>query len=350
MRIPVLRGLIDRRILVNYRVDPAVLGRLVPPPFRPQLVGGHGVAGICLIRLKQVRPRWLPSWCGVGSENAAHRIAVEWEDDGRTRQGVYIPRRDTSSRLNTLAGGRLFPGVHHHARFRVAESRDRLEVALAADDRRTRLFIAARVTNDWPSGSVFASLDEASAFFQNGALGYSVTRRPGVFDGLELRTLAWRMQPLAVEHVESSFFDSPALFPPGSARFDSALLMRDLEHEWHGRGCLCSPAADAQPARPHEVDALLTEALRVLDRWPGTDLTVERRRLEAARNGQHAADAATVAWLQELVAMLRLARRAGAADRARELTAHLAGALQRQEGNGRKSGQRSLVSTGHAGL
>ena len=119
MRIPVIRGIIDRRILVNYRVDPKALGRVLPAPFRPKLAGGMGVAGVCLIRLRQVRPRFAPAWLGVSSENAAHRIAVEWDHDGETRQGVYIPRRDTSSRFNSLVGGRLFPGVHYHATFNV---------------------------------------------------------------------------------------------------------------------------------------------------------------------------------------------------------------------------------------
>jgi hypothetical protein len=32
MRIPIIRGVIDRRILVNFRADPAVLARLLPPP------------------------------------------------------------------------------------------------------------------------------------------------------------------------------------------------------------------------------------------------------------------------------------------------------------------------------
>ena len=58
MRIPVMRGVIDRRILANYRVDPECLQRILPAPFRPQLVDGHGIAGICLIRLKQIRPRF----------------------------------------------------------------------------------------------------------------------------------------------------------------------------------------------------------------------------------------------------------------------------------------------------
>lgn len=110
MRLPVIRGIIDRRILANYRVDPCVLTKLLPPTFRPQMVDGFGIAGICLIRLKSIRPSFMPSWMGISSENAAHRIAVEWDDGDHVRTGVYIPRRDTSSTLNSLAGGRIFPG------------------------------------------------------------------------------------------------------------------------------------------------------------------------------------------------------------------------------------------------
>ena len=111
MKIPVIRGAIDRRILVNYHVDPSILAALLPAPFRPKLTHGVGMVGICLIRLKNVRPTFLPSWLGTSSENAAHRTAVEWDDNGIVREGVYVRRRDTNSRLNSLVGGRLFPGI-----------------------------------------------------------------------------------------------------------------------------------------------------------------------------------------------------------------------------------------------
>ena len=111
VRIPTIRGTIDRRILANFRVDPDVLAKILPSPFRPQTVNGFGIAGICLIRLKHIRPKGFPAWLGISSENAAHRIAVEWDADGELRSGVFIPRRDTSSILNAMAGGRIFPGV-----------------------------------------------------------------------------------------------------------------------------------------------------------------------------------------------------------------------------------------------
>jgi hypothetical protein len=51
MRIPVMRGVIERRILANFHVVPEAISRILPEPFRPQLVNGYAIAGICLIRL-----------------------------------------------------------------------------------------------------------------------------------------------------------------------------------------------------------------------------------------------------------------------------------------------------------
>jgi hypothetical protein len=240
MRVPVIRGVIDRRILVNFRVDPMVLNRFLPQPFRPKLVRGVGMAGVCLIRLKHIRPRFLPAVVGVSSENAAHRIAVEWDENGQTRDGVFIPRRDTSSRFNTLVGGRLFPGEHHHAHFQVTEDANQYHVTLDSDDGTTHVAVETRPTPELPSTSVFHSIGEASEFFERGSLGYSVTARLGEFDGLELRSKRWHVEPLAVERIESSFFEDTMRFPNGSVEFDCALLMRGIDHEWHAHESLCA--------------------------------------------------------------------------------------------------------------
>jgi hypothetical protein len=244
-----IRGVIDRRILVNYRVAADVLGRHLPAPFRPRLVHGFGMVGICLIRLRELRPAPLPAWLGVGSENAAHRAAVEWDQDGVRREGVFIRRRDTSSRFNTLVGGRLFPGIHHHARFQVRETPDHFEVALASDDGATRLSVVADLCPQLPPGSLFGSLEEASRFFEGGSMGWSTTFDAERYQGLELHCHTWHVEPLAVREAASSYFDDRSLFPEGSIQFDCALLMRGIVHEWQGHPDLCcARRAEPEPA------------------------------------------------------------------------------------------------------
>lgn len=238
LHLPAVCGMIERRLLVNFRCVPDVLARILPAPFRPKLVHGWGMAGICLIRLGGVRPAFLPELGGLTSENAAHRIAVEWDDDGTTREGVFIPRRDTDLLLNRLAGGRIFPGVHHAARFHVWETGERYKVEMGSDDGAVFVRVLARLNDRLPEKSAFRTLAEASDFFHTGALGWSARTQPDEFDGLELSCDQWQMFPLAVEHVESSFFSDHALFPPGTAAFDSAFLMRHVAHSWHAQGRL----------------------------------------------------------------------------------------------------------------
>jgi hypothetical protein len=60
MKIPKIKGIIDRRILTNYQINQEVLGNYLPKPFKPKLVRRKGIAGICLIRLKEIRPKGFP--------------------------------------------------------------------------------------------------------------------------------------------------------------------------------------------------------------------------------------------------------------------------------------------------
>lgn len=227
-----MQGEIERRLLVNYRVDPEVIARVLPRPFRPQLVDEVAVAGICLIRLGRMRPMHLPRLLGVRSENAAHRVAVEWDSPQGLRTGVYIPRRDSDSWVNIALGGRIYPGEHHRARFTVTETDDRVSVAYTSLDGSAQVDVSVRVTQRLTGSRLFADTQDASGFFEAGSIGYSPTSRPQRFDGLGLKTSAWKVEPTSVVRASSSFFDDPTLFPPGTAELDSALIMRSVPVMW----------------------------------------------------------------------------------------------------------------------
>ncbi|MFB7864638.1 DUF2071 domain-containing protein [Streptomyces sp. NPDC056069] len=232
MRPPRLASVIERRLLVNYRVAPEAVAPLLPASLRPQIVRGHAAAGICLLRLGSVRPAWAPAAVGLRSENAAHRIAVEWDGPDGVETGVYIPRRDTGSLVNRWAGGRVFPGEHGHADFEVRETPGTLHIAYATRDGSTEVDVTAEVTERLEGSELFADLAEASAFFRAGSKGWSATRSGCSMDGMELQTDAWRIQPGRITAARSSYFDDPERFPSGSARLDSVLVMRDVPVRW----------------------------------------------------------------------------------------------------------------------
>ncbi len=232
MLVPVMAGRIKRRILVNFRVHPEALAGMVPAPFRLKLIEGHAIAGICLIRLEEVRPRGFPAWCGLASENAAHRIAVEWDDAGTLRSGVFVPRRDTDSWINRLAGGRVFPGRQGGARFRITEDAGGIDFEAKGRGDGLEIVVRATDTDVMPGGSVFRTFEDANRFLRDGAVGWSATPRTDVVDGMALSCALWRMRPLAVSEVRSDFLSRLG----DAARFDSAFVMRDIDLEWHSLG------------------------------------------------------------------------------------------------------------------
>jgi len=229
MKIPVIKGLIERRILINYRVEPERLINVLPQPFKPKLVDGFGIAGICLIRLQQIRPKGIPAFAGISSENAAHRIAVEWDENGVVREGVYIPRRDTNSIFNHLTGGRVFPGKHFLSDFRVKEKDSTYEIDIIHKGT-SYISVKAKESSCLNPDSIFKNIDNASEFFQSGSIGFSPNKK-GI-DGLTLKTQQWKVEPLSVERVQSAFFEDNKAFPQGSVTFDNALIMHNISHEW----------------------------------------------------------------------------------------------------------------------
>lgn len=233
MRLPTIQGIIRRRILANFRIDPVVIQRQIPSRFRPKLHNGFAVAGVCLIRLENIRPKPFPNILGFNSENAAHRVAVLWDGEEQTHEGVFISRRDTNSEVAHLAGGHIFPGEHCRAVFDVADTGSEITFSMKSIDTKVAVEIEAEVGGELPSNSIFSSLEEASSFFEAGSVGYSVTRDLNRLDGLKLETRAWRVEPLHVKNIFSSYFADKGKFPTGSIEFDHALIMRNISHEWH---------------------------------------------------------------------------------------------------------------------
>jgi hypothetical protein len=239
-------GCIERRLLVNLRVDPAAVAPYLPAPFRPLEVEGRAIAGLCLIRLTDLRPPGVPRAAALTTENAAHRIAVEWRAGGRRHTGVWIPWRHTASALTARLGGRAFPAVHERARFEVDDAGDRLRITVIGRDAPIAT-VTCGATTDLAPGSVFGSAAAAHDFFvRDGAVGVSPSRRAGRGDVVTLTTGPTTFTPLVVEQGELPRFTR--WWP--EATWDSAFVVRDLPCSWSGRtGGMALDFAEADRAR-----------------------------------------------------------------------------------------------------
>ena len=226
---------IERRLLVNFAIDPDVLAAQLPSGLRPQLVGGSAVGGICFLRLAQLRPSRLPKWIGFRTENAAHRYAVEWDDAGRSRIGVFVERRDTNSRTASAAGGIVFPGRYHPAQFQVHEDPSNIAISVASRDRQVEVRVRGTTVSDLTS-LLFASVDDSLNFFKAGSFSYSPSASGSCLDGVELASEQWNAKAVQLDDVFSSVFSDSTRFPQDSVTYDSALLMRNLPARFVNHG------------------------------------------------------------------------------------------------------------------
>lgn len=231
--LPALEGVIRRRVLLNFRVAPEIVAPFIPGPLEVLTHGEAAIVGICLIGMEQLRPKGLPGWIGVTSENMAHRIAIRYPTRTGMSDGVFIWRRDTDQCLVSLLGGRLFPGVNQRAAFTVEDSEKDISICVRTQDRMADVDFDATYDTQWRSQSVFPSFDDAVAFFRRGDCGFSCSLREGRLDGLQLKTLRWEMNPLNVHRFHSAFFEDRVRFPSNAVHFDCALMMRGIPHEWH---------------------------------------------------------------------------------------------------------------------
>ena len=160
MKIPVMRGVIDQRILVNYRVDwPNVLARILLRPFRPKLVNGAGMAG-SVPDSPETHPAPAPALLpgiGLRERRTPHRCRVG--PPGPTAgRCVHPPAGHILSAEHRSSAGRLFPGP---ITMRVFRSRNgaaitgSLSTAMIA---RPTLLVEGHVSTELPSSSIFGPL------------------------------------------------------------------------------------------------------------------------------------------------------------------------------------------------
>lgn len=204
------------------------------------VINGYASAGLCILRLRGVGLKGTPNIFRIASENAAHRFLVRWRAGEKMTHGVYIPRRDTDSKLNAWLAGGLSSWPHYLVRFQVDEANDAYEVRMSGD---AAFHVRAHLATSFPKDSMFDSLAHASAVFRHCTRGLSPSRKSNHFKVVRLDTFDWEVRPLRMSLLRSNFFSDESRFPKGSIEFDNALLMERVKHEWHneeiGKLCAC---------------------------------------------------------------------------------------------------------------
>ena len=227
--MPTFHATIERRLLVNFRADPAVAASVLPLGLEPRLVDGAAVVGMCLIRLGPLRSGGLPVM--RRSENVAHRVAV-WLDG---RPAVYIPRRDTTATTAAVLSRWTAAGREHRARAVVREEADGWDITLCSRD--GVVAVTAEPSATMMPGSVFADVERATEFFVDARCGLRPPTRRSEWRSVRLDLVGVSSWPMRVLDARSTWLERA--FPRGSIELDSGLAMTAANSTWRAVTHLC---------------------------------------------------------------------------------------------------------------
>jgi len=219
VRITPVHGVVERRLLVTYRLDPDVAKEVLPAPLQARLIGGYAVAGIALAHVGRIRPAGLPAVVGLSRETGMHGIAVEWGTTRSLHTGVFVMHRDS---VGAGPGRRL----RWAPRFTVDERADGLRVAYTSRDHAVRVDVDVSLAAGLAGSALFRDVRAAIRFLElDGPEG---TSWGPSLRGLKLSAGDRCFGAARVRTATSSIFADTSVFPPGSLHVDSALLLRDL--------------------------------------------------------------------------------------------------------------------------
>jgi hypothetical protein len=104
---------------------------------------------------------------------------------------------------------------------------------MISEDAEVSINFSGELAKNLPETSIFSNIIEASDYFEAGSLGYSARKRSADLDGISLEIENWNVAPFRLRFVQSSYYDDETIFPKHSIKFDHALYMENIAHEWH---------------------------------------------------------------------------------------------------------------------
>ena len=223
-------------VSLNYRVDPAALSRLLPPPLEPELHRGHAWVQVLMSSLRDMRPQGLPSLFGVNFYQVSYRAAVTYRNaSGELRRGGYFIRSETNDAVMRAVGNTLAEFAFHDfggANMVMLRHGDRLTLGVEPQRPNGRLFaeLATPGGLEPPSGSVWTDLEQLQGPLVECYDAYGVDREAGFLYTLTIDRDPWKARFVEPDSLYCEYFDTG---PLGSvAEYDSCLHIPRCGYRW----------------------------------------------------------------------------------------------------------------------
>ena len=232
-----LNGVVTRRFLVSYPVQPAALSRFLPPNAELSTWQQLAWVSACFVNLRHLRPSLVPTPVGIELNYLIHRTRARiLYPDGVRRESVLVLEANINSRIFANVGHRL-PGVRFQARdIRLCETPDYWRVQME-DDAGVLLYQADiakdSVGEKLPSSSRFPDLAAADSFLLNVSYGVEWCAQAKSVRMLAETHDAWHTLAGSCTTHHNAFLDS---LDAAATEADHVITMTNIPHYFAFRG------------------------------------------------------------------------------------------------------------------
>ena len=102
-----MNGVVTRRFLISYPVQPAVLSRFLPPNAELSTWQGLAWVSACFVTIRHMRPSFVSSPVGIDFNYLVHRTRARIPyPDGVRRESVLVLEANITSRVFAAIGQR----------------------------------------------------------------------------------------------------------------------------------------------------------------------------------------------------------------------------------------------------
>jgi uncharacterized protein YqjF (DUF2071 family) len=225
-----MQGIVRRRFLINYPVEPSLLEPFVPPGGELSLHQGKAWLSDCFVHISNMRPSWVPRALGITFHYLIHRTrAVLPFPDGKKREAVLVLDPSMDSRLLNVFGAPM-TGVPFKRRpidFVTDGSAWRLGVRQGKGLIYEAMIRGSSFGTEMPTNSPFSSLSQADDFLLGVSYGGSWNRETGTLHLLAETHEPWRAQVGTCDIRRNAFLEGLGFDTP---RADHVITMVDCPH------------------------------------------------------------------------------------------------------------------------
>ncbi len=224
----------DFTLTLTFSVPAEKLRPLLYPGLELDTLGDEtGFVAVAMVQTRDLRPEWMPAFCGRDFFLTGYRIFVRRRmANGRNVRGLQVLRSDTDRRMMCVLGNVMTHYRYHHAAIEVGEDGADLRIKVRSDDGRSDLDVRAfRDRDGLPAGSVFR--DEKTARRFAGPMPFTFSYEPttGNLLKVEGQRTNWHPRLVQVEAGRVDFLRHLDL--DRDARLANAFLIEDVSYRWN---------------------------------------------------------------------------------------------------------------------